>query len=592
MGQTVECGYLTVPEDRSRPDGPTIRLHVAMFKSRSFSPKPDPVVYLAGGPGEKALASVPLAFNERFSPFLEHRDFIMFDQRGVGFSEPALDCQEYVDMVYDILDQDLDVAEEKTLTLQAMSACRDRLTSEGVDLAAYTSAESAADLDDLRSALGYDEWNLYGISYGTRLAMTAMRDFPEGIRSVILDSSYPLQIDLYESLPAGAARAFNALFSGCAADPKCDAAYPDLEATFFLVVEQLNESPVTLSVTNPLTGKSYDVLVNGDSLIGFVFELLYSANTIPLLPELIYDVHDGDYDITALLLGASLADLEFSSKGMYFSVECGEEAHFSDQEEVSAASDAYPQLRGVFSSDSVFEICGFWGARDADPIENELVNSHIPTLVLSGEYDPITPPAFGNLVAETLDNSFVFEFPGIGHGASVSSECALSIALMFLDDPESKPDASCITPMSGPAFVVSGTEMTLVPFEDELFGISGIVPEGWDEIVPGTYSRSEMGFIGIIQQSVTGIGPGQILVLLSAQFGLDDVPDAAATREANNLGWTLYEFETGGQPVDLALAEGGGTTYLVLLMSVPSKRGFYYDEVYLPAIDALTSVGE
>ena len=459
-GETVECGYLTVPEDRERPGGPSIRLHYALFRSHSDDPAPDPVVYLEGGPGGKALELVPLTFSRLFTPFLEDRNFIMFDQRGTGFSEPTLDCPEYVKMVYDTLDQDPSVAESVALVDEAVHACHDRLSSEEANLAAYTTAENAADLNDLRLALGYEEWNLYGVSYGTRLALTTMRDFPEGIRSVILDSSYPLQTNVHIAISSNADRSFNVLFDGCASDasrtrlgPSCGEAYPELEATFFDLVEQLNDSPVTFSITNPLTYARFDALLSGHGLVDFLFQSLYSAEIIPFLPKIIFDARDGDFDLLALIQGSFLADIEFISWGMFYSVRCGEEVHFSTREEVAAAAEAYPHLGEAFDISWIFTVCQSWGARGADPIQNAPVASDIPTLVLAGEYDPITPPAWGQMAAEGLSNGFFFEFPGVGHGASFSTECALDMALNFLDDPTTEPNGGCIATMTGPAFV-------------------------------------------------------------------------------------------------------------------------------------------
>jgi len=592
-GQTVECGYLTVPEDRSHPEGPTIRLHVAIFRTDSDNPAPDPVVYLAGGPGEQALETMPLLFNLRFAPFLANRDFIVFDQRGTGYSEPALDCPEFTDLAYETLDQDLSPEESVALGIEAICSCHDRMVSEGVNLAAYNSAESAADLNDLRLALGYEEWNLFGISYGTRLALTAMRDYPEGIRSVVLDSAYPLQVSLYAEMPANFDRALNVFFHGCATDPACSEAYPELEIVFYQLVDQLNDSPITLSATQPLSGETYDVLMNGDGLIGFLFQSLYSTELIPLLPKILFDVRDANYDILAVVMGSFLANIEFVSMGMQFSVQCGEEVHFSTPGEFAAAAEAYPEIRNLFNSsphlgEPVFTICEIWGAKEADAIENEPVASDIPTLVLAGEYDPVTPPSWGELVVEGLSSSFYLEFPGVAHGASVSGEeCPLSIALEFLDDPTTEPDGSCLAEMSSPAFVVPETEITLVSFTGETSGISGVVAEGWVELWPGMY-QSPLGVVVILQQAQPGVAADALLQLLTTQFGLGEASQSVGGREANNLNWSLYEFESQGLAIDLALAESNGTSYLILLQSTAGERDFYYAEVFLPAIDALT----
>jgi len=176
VGVTVDCGYLTVPEDRSRPDGPTIRLHVGVFESESEDPAADPILYLGGGPGENSTEATSLIFDTSIDPFLEARDYVVLDQRGTGFSRPNLDCPELDSAFKEHIDEDLTREEERSPHQAAIFECGERLVSEGVNLAAYRSAESAADVNDLRLALGYDAWNIHGVSYGTRLALTVMRE--------------------------------------------------------------------------------------------------------------------------------------------------------------------------------------------------------------------------------------------------------------------------------------------------------------------------------------------------------------------------------------------------------------------------------
>jgi hypothetical protein len=159
-GRDVTCGYLTVPEDRSQPDGREIRLHVAVFTSESGNPAPDPIVYLEGGPGGEPLETLVFTFEDFFAPYLAERDVIIFDQRGTGLSEPSLACPELVDASIEYLDDVLSDEEEAEIYLTAMSACRERLATDGINFTAYNSRENAADLNDLRIALGYDEWEL------------------------------------------------------------------------------------------------------------------------------------------------------------------------------------------------------------------------------------------------------------------------------------------------------------------------------------------------------------------------------------------------------------------------------------------------
>jgi pimeloyl-ACP methyl ester carboxylesterase len=456
VGVTVDCGDLTVPEDRSRPDSPTIRLHVGVFESESEDPAADPMLYLGGGPGENSTEASSLGFEERIEPFLATRDYIVLDQRGTGFSRPSLDCPELDSAFKEHIDEDLTREQERALHQEAIFMCRDRLVSEGVNLAAYRSAESSADVEDLRLALGYDSWNIHGVSYGTRLALTVMRDFPEGVRSVVLDSTYPLQQNLYTAFPANARRAFDTFFGGCVADPACEGSYPSLESVFFNAVEELNAAPVTESITNPLSGETFDVTVlDGDALIEFLFQALYSTELIPLLPQIIYDVSNGDTSLMATILGAFFAqNEELFTPGMHFSVQCSDEVALTVPEEVVAANAAYPELLALtagdaFSGDGVFGVCQRWGTAVADPKENQPVSSDIPTLVLAGEYDPITPPEWGQQAADTLSRHYFYVFPGVGHGVATAHDCPQSITMAFLADPSLEPDASCVGEMGG-----------------------------------------------------------------------------------------------------------------------------------------------
>jgi pimeloyl-ACP methyl ester carboxylesterase len=452
----LECGYLTVLEERSQPGGPTIRLPVAIFRTSSTTPAPDPVVYLAGGPGGAAFKNAPLLF-QVFAPFLQHRDLIIFDQRGTGQAEPALECPEYTALLYEQLDEQLAPQAAIEAEASALLRCRERLAASGVNLAAYTSAASAADVNDLRLALGYSQWNLLGISYGTRLALTTMRDYPAGIRSVILDSSYPLQVDLYSSLPENMHRVLSTLFAGCAADPACRAAYPDLETTFYALVSRLQASPVLLPVANPTTGQVEQVLVDGSRLLALTFQMLYNQETLVLLPRMIQDASQENYVTMSLLLALQISLIEEISMGMHYSVQCSEEVFFTSADQLRAAVDAFPRLQPYFQSSlggtaALLPFCESWRTQPPPAWENAPVQSDIPTLVLAGQYDPITPPAWGQLAAQSLSNSYVYTFPGLAHGISPTGGCAADVIRAFLAAPTSAPDGSCIGGMSAPSF--------------------------------------------------------------------------------------------------------------------------------------------
>jgi pimeloyl-ACP methyl ester carboxylesterase len=596
LGQDVECGYLIVPEDRAQPGGKTIRLAVARFRSDSARPAPDPIVYLEGGPGGSPLRALIPQFGILFAPLLEKRDLILIDQRGTGYSQPALDCPEYKEWTLSALDQNLSAEQAEELGNQAMLECRERLASSGVNLAAYDSAANAADLDDLRRALGIEQWNLYGISYGTRLALTVLRDHPEGIRSIVIDSVVPLQADLYVETPANGARAFEVLFDACAGDSACNAAFPDLKHVLFDLVDRLNQSPATFPIRLK-SGEKVEMLLNGDGLMGVMFQSLYATSVIPLLPRLIYEVRDGNYALAGALQSSFLSQLDDVSYGMHFSVNCEEEAPFNAPEQLEATRQQYAGYR-VFGGMGIFDLCKAWGSPAAGSIEDQAVGGDAPALVLSGQFDPITPPAWGRLVAETLPSSFYFELPNAGHGASLTEDCPREMVLAFLDDPATPPDSACTeSDMAALAFArpQQALEVKLAPFAEASMGLRGLAPEGWVEVAPGSYtpSGSLTDQTAVVQQAGP-VAKDMLLRLLTAQIeqsGFQVEFEPAGSRAANGLEWSLYTAEASIASLDLALAEQGGVTYIVLLQALVDERAALYDKLFLPLVDALQPAG-
>jgi pimeloyl-ACP methyl ester carboxylesterase len=456
-GRNVLCGYLVVPEDRSDARSPTIQLAVAIFKTPSAHPAPDPMLFLQGGPGGRIIKDFAGLITggsiDLVSQFGNH-DLILIDQRGTGFSQPSLQCQEVVDLQFQT-DVNLTPAQQVDANYTALSACRARLVKAGVNLSAYTTASDAADVHDLIHVLGYPQVDLYGVSYGTRLALEVMRAFPQGIRSVVLDSTVPAQQRLLTSLPSSTARVFGVLFQGCAADATCNSKYPQLDAVFYSLVGALNASPIQFDTQDANTGQHYTVLFKGDDLVNLLFTAFYVTDAIPLLPQMIYQVKHGDYTHLLTLLYGTLIFDDSVSWGVYYSVECAEDVAYVAPQDVTAAAQAYPaQIRTdqLIGLQGEVSDCQLWNVRRADPSEGKPVASAIPTVVLEAEYDPVTPPSNGALAARTLSHSYSFLFPGLGHGAFLFSTCPTAVVLAFENDPTQKPDASCIATMGEPQF--------------------------------------------------------------------------------------------------------------------------------------------
>jgi pimeloyl-ACP methyl ester carboxylesterase len=454
--ERVTCGVLTVPEDRAQPAGYTVELAVAIIHPRSSSAYPVPVVYLEGGPGGSALLSLDEFLK---SPLVEDRMLILFDQRGTGFSIPSLNCPEI----------------EQASGDNPVEACRDRLLDEGIDLQMYSSAASAADVHDLVRALGYDQVDLWGISYGTKLGLTVLRDFQEIVRSAVLDSVYAPETDDFQIQTTGFLDAINALFARCAADPACDAAYPDLEGDFYALLDDLDASPAEIEADDGL------ITLDGATLYHALFQTLYDTKAIPFLPygmTLMAYAEDEDdlragYSILAGVefpvdTGAALLDEiplaesdevlaymdEFGqiddSEGMAFSVDCQEEYLLSDASAGLRLAESVPAPLSTYLTDAIHSNladCVAWGVK-AEAREAQRVTSAIPTLLFAGRFDPVTPVSSAESALQGLSNGRLLVFPAAGHGITVtetdSGACAAALMLNFLDNPAAPLDAGCI----------------------------------------------------------------------------------------------------------------------------------------------------
>jgi pimeloyl-ACP methyl ester carboxylesterase len=267
----------------------------------------------------------------------------------------------------------------------------------------------------------------------------------------------PIDVSVYKEISN--AGALQVLFDGCAADAACSAAYPDLEMVFYDLVEQLNAEPVTVE-TPDLDGDSYTIEINGARLASAAAWALSSSYTIPYIPQAIYQAHQGNYETIIYGMAVPMLMYENLSLGMMVSVECHDYAFATTPETLDylIADFHLTEALGILSlsGEDVLEVCEMWGAEAPDPLNGRPLVSDIPTLVLAGEYDATTPPLFGRRVAETLGESLYFEFPGVGHAPSAggAKNCALRIALEFLDNPAVEPDSACITDMDGPDFIV------------------------------------------------------------------------------------------------------------------------------------------
>jgi len=440
--KNVQCGYVVVPEDRSAHNGKTIRLPIVILRSLSSTPKPDPVLRTLGGPGASSLKMIR---GRRSSPWLRDRDMIIFEQRGTKFAQPALDCPEVDGATIENAKERLDYLAARKREVAAAKACFDRLTKAGLYLSAYNSAESAADIEDVRRVLKLDKINLYGVSYSARLMLDVMRYYPSGIRSVILESTLSPEINYDEVGVDGVVRSLNEMFAGCKADTDCNAAYPDLEKEFYTVVKRLDDKPVTFSTKDPKSDKSYDINLNGDDFVTWIVDYLFSnepAATVDA-PYVIHQAFGGNLVEQFKRYAGDKLNGSFYSWGMRYSVWCSEEVPFEKMGLIKEQSDKYLGLKG-YKVMALPDICSVWKVKPAKPISNQPVTSNIPALVLAAQYDAYTDPAWGRAVSKRLKNGFFFEIPWAGHGPAFSVRCVSEMIADFLDDPSAAPKSDCV----------------------------------------------------------------------------------------------------------------------------------------------------
>ncbi len=437
----VDCGYIVVAENRSKNNGKTIKLPIAILRTASEHPQPDPVLKTLGGPGASSLKMIT---GRRFSPWIKDRDYIIFEQRGTKFAQPALDCPEVNDATANSALAHLSRSETRKSEVAAAKKCYDRLRSAGIDLDAYNSAENAADIEDLRRVLKLDKINLYGVSYSARLMLDMMRYYPQGVRSVVLESVLAPEVNYDELGVDGVVRSLSEMFAGCRSDSDCSAAFPDLEKEFYAVVAKLNQEPLTVPRKTP-SGTEGTILLTGGDFVTWIVDYLFSNEPSATVdaPYVIHQAFGGNYVEPFKRDGGPSVGGSFYSWGMRYSVWCSEEIPFEKMRVIRSQSDKYAGLKG-YEVMALPDICSVWKVKKAKPVANTPVTSDIPTLVFSAQYDAYTDPAWGKTAASRLKNSFYFEIPWAGHGPGFSVPCVSTMIAAFIQDPTKTPPDDCV----------------------------------------------------------------------------------------------------------------------------------------------------
>jgi pimeloyl-ACP methyl ester carboxylesterase len=448
----MTCGHLMVPENRTKQNSLSIKLPVVVFEPDRV--RHEPVVYLSGGPGEPARIESTDEIKAWWSfidnsGWLRGRRLIVFDQRGVGLSQPSLSCSEHHDpMVWGgIVSKpgesiDFDVAQRREV-----AACRDSLLSKGIDLTAYNTSENAADVYDLRVALNINRWVLFGISYGTKVALQVLEDHPENIVALVLDSTLPLDVDYVDQNAANFDAALKKLEKDCDTNSDCVGNAGNLRAEITGIVEQLDAQPVLLHLKSEGQPSTF-TRVSGDDFLELLFNQFYDRDSIEHLPQLIKQTADQDYSSLAQVIGLNGLgdDGDAFADGMHISVVC------NDGVTQSASFAQFPMLDHWARENFYSWACPLWPSGKPARPHRSLAENNVPVLLLSGDYDPATPSSWAEQIVKNTGHSQMALFRGVGHDVIDTTECGGEVVANFLANPDAKVATQCLGDMADPAF--------------------------------------------------------------------------------------------------------------------------------------------
>lgn len=444
-----ECGFLVVAQDRSKPEGKTFRLAVAILRAVPAS-SDSPIIILHGGPsGPGGVVGGEGAMALSWVPKLR-RDIIVYDQRGAGLSEPKL-CPEAYARPEQYLQASTD-KEREEVGMSQSRACVASLRSNGIDPDMFGTEINAQDLADLRKTLGVSKWNVFGASYGGRLAQEAIRHDPDGIRSVVMHSPSIITAGSESDMPLTRQHLAEQIFAACKADPECASTFPNFEKDFFAVYEELKQKPIDITVQD--ARGPVKVRLDGYRFI----RTATNPGSVPVskMPLVVKELLNGDRMRAGSYLLSRRVATGVGNNALTELVGCYDGYGPVYAKRVAEVS---KQVRAEFRVfENTLEQCPTWHSRFTSDAAHQLAKSDIPTLVLTAEFDDRTPTAHGKRIASALKNSYHFELPGKTHGGGLTSGCGESIIFQFLKDPRRRPDSSCLASMAKVKFELKSLE--------------------------------------------------------------------------------------------------------------------------------------
>ncbi|WP_214320064.1 alpha/beta hydrolase [Nonomuraea sediminis] len=474
------CGFLVVPERRDAP-GRTTKVGYAVHRSTAKDRKPDPVVYMSGGP-----ASASIQLTTFMSQMFPDRDVVTIEQRGSKYSDPVLSCPETAEAML----RGTDVG-------AAAATCRERLARQGVDLRGYNTKEIAADVVALRQALGYPQWNLFGVSYSTRVMLDVAAADPKGVRSVVLDSFLPERVNWYDDAEGN----FRDVLTRLGVRDRFDA-----------VVARLNAHPAQVPTVDPLVDKPYTARMTGDMVATILSEGMHDSDMSAVAPALIDALADGHDELLRPLadaVGQSLVSHEF---GLYHAVQCQDEVPFNS---VTARS-------RLFTVNGDRAVCAAWKLPRSAPVN---ATTTAPVLVVGGQDDPTTPARTAKPATEALPNGRFIEFANTSHAVFLVNQCARRRIALFVDSPDIAEGAKGVCdPATSAAFPrvtsadvhASGApyQISLMPWLGAPFALFALVSL-FQLVVGGLRGRALTAFSGLAGVAFTGLVAQSVYSMIS-----------------------------------------------------------------------------
>ena len=474
IDRTVDCGTVTLPLSADAPNGTQIQLPIMIVRS-SESNNNRPLFLLQGGPGGNTIDTFVSIINKPSSGLPTDRDLILVEQRGTTETTPTLNCPELSALTAELYATRMTNIQRTDRQMQAWQVCADRLRAADVDLSAFNSTANADDIAAVATMLGHESIDLYGVSYGSLLAQHVVARHPTLVHALVLDGVVPMTVNPQTQWMASREQSFAHLFADCAADPACNAQYPELSARLPRLLAQLNTQPLSLAVTDIATAATHTIVLSGDDVAGLLFQMMYDDELVRYVPMLIDQIERGDLAAFRSLAGLFLF-YDGMSEGMQATTTCAEESLPAATDYNVPANGMFPLEATLVADDIDFTTrwCAIADVERLDGAVNTMLTSDVPTLVSSGRYDPITPESMVAAVLPGLRNATAIVTPNGAHGAILGNACAASIFRAFLDAPEQTPDTSCLATQT----TAFATTQTVTPTNAAAQLLNGANPLG------------------------------------------------------------------------------------------------------------------